>query len=423
MVIPLNLNLNKKKDNVHPPPTTHSTLNECHPSAKPVLGREQAKRSFLAFNQQWNKTKDNLMADRALQKRPNEQGDLKFTYVVEGEDGREISFPAHLIQYTKTEPQISFCENPHYAKGVYQSRKDVFDTLDEDTKRVMYFIINSSSPCDTSHFAGRYRKWYVDRKTFIGRPPDPSEEESACSTRWESDSEDGSYHQDSTYDFLPRPPPDLLNTKVISKVKINKVELPFFEDDDFLESLISSKPGNKEQDISSMKRDIQEEYSAFMSSLENIDEKLENSSQTRSKSSGSSSTGQDWNFENEKSSREYNDDSIKRRRTPSPDWDQQWRSSRYTRSRERNHRQNSPSPPRKIAAPRTPEQNYSRTDDDWTGSGKIEDDDMLTSDAKRISLDERLELELGIKVESECHASSLISPPFADQQEASPHRR
>ena len=436
MLIPLKLNLNKKKESAQQLSDGNSTSNEGKSKPVEILGREQAKKRLLAFAQQWSKTKENLSADKSLQKTSNQHGTLKYTYIVEGEDGREISFPAHLIQYTKTVPPISYCENIHYAKGAFQTRKEVLDEADEDIKKVMYFIMNSTSPtCQNPEFPGRYRKWYVNKKTFVGKYQDG--EQSPCySPHWETDSEEESSHQDLTnlgLDFLPRPPPTLLNTKVISKVKINKVELPFFEDDDFLTSLITPQvkvkvepaiePSNTE------KKDIQEEYSAFMSSLDEKEYvKLENDRRIRPKSS-ESPAALEWEPEDEKMSRESHEEDRGRKRsvpTPEINWDEQWKaSSRYRHPRERSRRSYSPSP-RKEAAPHTPDE-YDRTDDDWVDCkqavnfGEMEP----TSDAKRISLDERLELELGIKVESELPGmTSLMSPQSTDylQFQESPRR-
>lgn len=443
MIIPLNLNLNKKS--VRQLPEGDSNPNENKSPPKPVLGREQAKKRLLAFAQQWNKTKENLNADKALQKKPNQHGTLKYTYVVEGEDGSEISFPAHLIQYTMTEPSISYCENPHYAKGVYQTRKEVLDAVDEDVKRVMYFIMNSSSPYSQNReFPGRYRKWYADKRTFIGKPQEePQEQLVRYSPHWESDSEDEYHHQDlNNYDtdFLPKPAPILPTTKVISKVKINKRELPFFEDDDFLSSLISSqtkegrisessKLNNKELNSEPSKdeiKDIQQEYSAFMSSLGSVNEKPEDHRQDRQMSLKSPVT-QDWNMEDENVSREIQDDEDEKRPAQSPDWDEQWRSSRYRRPNERTR---SPSPfHKREGVPRTPDESDVKTEDDWTvGQHSVHYEDTegnssMAPDAKRISLDERLELELGIKVETEQH--SMLSPQSMDHlsSEPSPHRR
>ncbi|XP_046635555.1 cyclin-dependent kinase 12-like isoform X2 [Daphnia pulicaria] len=472
MVIPLNLNSKKRKENVQQLPNCDSASNEGSSPSKVVLGPEQAKRRLLAFAQQLNKTKENLNTDNNLQKRPNRHGILKYTYVVEGEDCEEISFPAHIIQYTKTEPQISYCENPHYAKGVFQSRKEIFDAADEDTKRIMNSIMNSTTPLyQNREFAGRYRKWYVSKKMFVGKSLEDSENMS-FSTHWETDSEDESSYRDNTdYDmeFLPKPPPSLLNTTVVSKVKINKVELPFFEDDDFLTSLISSQSKVKKEIIlepsKSETKAIQEECSAFMSSLKNINEKLvikqepielpvavsqnigdekevlkeskyvqvrksyspnlslENTNdkiETRNEikfEPSQSPKAVDRNFEDGVMSSEIKDNGIRKRSAPSPDWDEQWRSSRYRPSREST---SGTSPiPRK--EPNTPDENSK--ENDWEGGnecsrlGDIDAIDGLMSDAKRISLDERLELELGIKVESEIPTTtSVLSPQSVTDQ-------
>ena len=474
MIIPLNLNSKKRKETVQQLPNCDSSSiqNEGSSPSKLVLGPEQAKRRLLAFAQLRNKTKENLNTDSCLQKRPNRHGILKYTYVVEGEDGEEISFPAHIIQYTKTEPHISYCENPHYAKGVFQTRKEVFDAADEDTKRIMNFIMNSTTPlCQNREFAGRYRKWYVSKKMFVGKSLEDSENIS-FSTHWETDSEEESSYRDNTdYDmnFLPQPPPNLLNTKVVSKVKINKVELPFFEDDDFLSSLISSQSKVKQEIIlgpsKSETKAIQEEYSAFMSSLENINEKrvikqepielpivltqntedkkevsreskyvqvrksyspslsLENTNEkmeirheVKLESSQSPITVV-RNFEDGVSSRESKDNGIRKRSAPSPDWDEQWRSSRYRPSREGTRGTS----PIQRKEPNTPDENHK--EDDWEDEKQcsrlrdVEAIDGLMSDAKRISLDERLELELGIKVESEVPTtSSVVSPQSVSDQ-------
>ncbi len=430
MVIPLKLNLNKKKESAQQLREGDSTSNESQSPSKTVLGREKAKKRLLAFAQQWGKTKENLNADQSLKKKTNQHGTLKYTYVVEGEDGREISFPIHLIQYTKTEPQISFCGNIHYAKGAFQSRKEVIDGADEDVKKVMYFIMNSSSPtCQNPEFPGRYRKWYVNKKTFVGKYQEDGNESPCYSPHWETDSEEESSHQEHTnfgLDFLPQPPPNLLNTKVVSKVKINKVELPFFEDDDFLTSLITPKLKIKEPNVEAVTKietkDIHEEYSAFISSLEQkADVKLEDDRQVRPKSR-ESYAALDWEPENEKVMRESHEEEDRGRKRPasSPDWDEQWRSSRYRHPREKSRRSHSPSL-RKEAAPHTPDEYEHRAEDEWAESkqavhfGEMEGMDATTSDAKRISLDERLELELGIKVESELPTvTSMTSPQSTD---------
>jgi hypothetical protein len=468
MIIPLNLNSKKKKENVQQLPNCDSASNEQPSPSKLVLGPEQAKKKLLAFAQQLNKTKESLNTDNCLQRRPNRHGILKYTYIVEGEDGEEISFPAHLIQYTKTEPQISYCENPHYAKGVFQSRKEVFDAADEDTKRIMHFIMNSTpSSHQNREFVGRYRKWYVSKKIFVGKSVEDSENQSiSFSTHWETDSEDETSYRDNTdydMDFLPQPPPSQLNTKVISKVKINKVELPFFEDDDFLTSLISPQSKVKKEVVFEPKSEtkaIQEEYSAFMSSLESIDEKrdikqepielpvvpaqkIEDKKEVSSESKyvqvrksyspslnlenmsenieirhevklepSQSPVAFHRNLEDGVVSKESKENGIRKRSAPSPDWDEQWRSSRYRPSRE-GTRNTSPILRKE---PSTPDENHK--DDDWEDGkqcssrlGDVDAIDGITTDGKRISLDERLELELGIKVESEIPTTiSVISP-------------
>jgi hypothetical protein len=306
---------------------------------------------------------------------------------------------------------------------------------------------------------------------FVGKSLEDSENMS-FSTHWETDSEDESSYRDNTdYDmeFLPKPPPSLLNTTVVSKVKINKVELPFFEDDDFLTSLISSQSKVKKEIIlepsKSETKAIQEECSAFMSSLKNINEKLvikqepielpvavsqnigdekevlkeskyvqvrksyspnlslENTNdkiETRNEikfEPSQSPKAVDRNFEDGVMSSEIKDNGIRKRSAPSPDWDEQWRSSRYRPSREST---SGTSPiPRK--EPNTPDENSK--ENDWEGGnecsrlGDIDAIDGLMSDAKRISLDERLELELGIKVESEIPTTtSVLSPQSVTDQ-------
>ena len=233
-------------------------------SANPVLGREQAKKRLLAFAQQINKTKEALQKDKVFKKWQDKYGSLKHTYIVEGFEGDEKSYPLGMVKFTKTEPQISYCENLAYAKGAYKTRKEAVDAADDETKRIMNCIIESSSPVSYNRYVtGKYRQWYVNAKSFIEndqveitalqteseknqlpQPAGPSCFEKRFekySPHWETDSEEED-------DLPPRrppdpvPPPKPVEVKVISKVKINKIELPFFEDEEYLESLLAGKP-------------------------------------------------------------------------------------------------------------------------------------------------------------------------------------
>lgn len=168
--MPLNLNVNKRcaRNVLESMEVTSESqqqpLDNPSPCSKnKVLGPAQAKKRLLAFAQQWPKTKEKMEDDKALEKRPNENGTLKYTYVVEGVDGETVSFPARLIQYTLTEPHISFCPNPRYAQGVYQLRKEVLDSCSQEEKHIMYFIMNSSSPsCQDKGFPGNIvRSFYL----------------------------------------------------------------------------------------------------------------------------------------------------------------------------------------------------------------------------------------------------------------------
>lgn len=433
MVIPLNLNHNKK--NTRQAAENDSSVESSSPSKPQVLGREQAKRRLLAFAQQWSRTKDLMTTDKALYKVPNSNGTLKYTYIVTGEHGQELSFPAHLIQYTKTHPPISYCENPHYARGVYQSRKEVLDMVDEDTKRVMYFIMNSSSPsCHSSEFPGRYRKWYANKKLFVGHIHDGSEElNKSYSPHWESDSDDEfNHYTDPTNPFTPIPVKPL-NLNVISKIKINQVELPFFDDDEFLENLITNvaeKPARQakpKQVVQSPMADklesasTQEEYSAFLSCLGiGKDEVKEEQIQEKEIISNAQA-----DLHDPSSASEDAESRGVKRRAPTPDWDEQWRSTmstgRFKRSNGTRPR-SPPSPSQEKNTLLTP-LSFIKDEQPWNSGNamQVESDksDSRDLESKRISLDERLELELGIKVEPpEPLSVSQTSPLSNDRHPA-----
>lgn len=453
MTIPLNLNSRRKKECFEEDAGSSPT--------KPFMGTEQPKKRLPTFVEQQGKTSENQQHESYFQNPSNHYGNLKYTYIVEREDGEEISFPSHIIQYTKTEPQISYCENPHYVKGVFQSRKAIFDTANEDRKSTMHSIMNSNFALyQNREFSGRYRKWYASKEVFVGKGIEESENQPVSfATQWETDSEEESVCRDSTdynMDFLPQPSPSLLNTKLISKVKINKVELPFFDDDDFLTSLVSSHTKvKKEVTLEPTKPETKEfpkEPSVFMSSLENSSEKRAIDSPEIKQMAGESSVFLNRNLEDEKEAinddkaigvkqsnscsrsletemlqvghevklepsespahfdrhgehkstwKENNDNGNRKRNAPSPDWDQEWRSSRYRPPRE-GVRGTSPTHRRD---PRISHMHIKM--EDWEEArkdgdiGDIETAELMALDAKRISLDERLELELGIKVESE----------------------
>jgi hypothetical protein len=238
-------------------------------------------------------------------------------------------------------------------------------------------------------FVGRYRKWYMDRNTFLGKP---KEAEPEChSPHWDSDSEDGFgvYQQPFELDFMPQlqAVKTTRASRVMTKVKINKVELPFFEDDDFLESLVR-------------KSGIKEESSGRNSYLKDNedDEWARNGSRDRHQPDHPSSS-RDWSFEDDKET-SYNGDRKRNREASTPDWDEQWRSSsRYSSRRSDRHRRRSPRPP----SPPEEEFNEAGPSNGFMESGILDDMELTAEgqDSKRISLDERLELELGIKVEGE----------------------
>jgi len=181
MVIPLQLNLRKKTlpeqtktDEAETAETSGFIATESHSSShheqqsavdsspttnkSTVLGPTQAKKRLLAFAQQWGKTKENLEADKCLEKHTSKHGTLKYTFIVRDEYGKKtISFPARLISYTLTEPAISYSPNPRYASGAYQSKKEVLDSTSPEEKQIMYFIMNSSSPsCQSKEFPGKF---------------------------------------------------------------------------------------------------------------------------------------------------------------------------------------------------------------------------------------------------------------------------
>ncbi|KAI9565657.1 hypothetical protein GHT06_009449 [Daphnia sinensis] len=341
----------------------------------------------------------------------------------------------------------------------------------------MCFIMNSNSTsCQNREFSGRYRKWYVSKDVFVGKVTEDSENPPVSfATQWETDSEEESDfrdHRDYSMDFVPEPPPLLLNTKLISKVKINKVELPFFEDDDLLTSLLSSQTKvKKEVGMEPPKpetKDFQKECSDFVPSLENFFEKrsvfgLETKDnaddstvflsrnhdkkevfdggkevQVNQSSSPNPSLKADKDtlhlgheiklepsqspvqfgrhLENKSTWKEGNGD--RKRGAPSPDWDEEWRSSRYQSSRE-GLRGTSPSQRRD---PRT--SNIHAKMEDWEKIkecnyiGAMETTDLMALDAKRISLDERLELELGIKVDTEV---PVITAPVLSPESTAEH--
>ena len=189
MVIPLQLNLRKKTlpdqtktDETETAETSGFIASESHSSHQEqqsavdsspptnkstVLGPTQAKKRLLAFAQQWGKTKENLEADKCLEKHTSKHGTLKYTFIVRDEYGKKtISFPARLISYTLTEPAISYSPNPRYASGAYQSKKEVLDSTSPEEKQIMYFIMNSSSPsCQTKEFPGNINFVYLNINT------------------------------------------------------------------------------------------------------------------------------------------------------------------------------------------------------------------------------------------------------------------
>ena len=464
MVMPLNLNFlhktvaNPAEDAVS---ESHHSPSESTSPAKKLLGPTQAKKRLQAFAQQWTKTKENMESDKALEKRVNENGTLKYTYLVEREDGKKISFPAHLIRYTTAEPPISFCCNPHFAVGAFESRKEVLDRSSQEEKQVMYFIMNSSSPscgdkefpgklpfilillfyaCNSdnefiitiSFYSGRYRKWYANRRSFVGKPEDQDESSERYSPHWESDSEE---------EELERPPSagwNLLESassssrlltnpiKLVSKVKINKVELPFFDDEDFVESLLNAQKSEPKTDQSSNDKLVSDG----------------DPSQGNQISTSISTGALDWSFEDE----DRDQRPTEKRRRSTPDWDEEWRSSsRYQNRRtkrdsdetkSKRSRRRSPQRDGKKArrsssrqSPRNKDEaDVSMASEEWAADSNLALEEDLdggvdeASDSKRLSLDQRLELELGIKIESETLQASLSA---VDQRslETSPVKR
>ena len=414
--MPLTLNLNKNSaSNQNNADKFESQSSDSQSPSKTVLGRDQAKKRLQAFAQQWNKPKGNFNHDKSVQVRPTPEGNLKYTYIVEREDGSEANFPIKIIKYTVTQPPLSYCQNPHYSEGAFKSRKEALSEIDDDGKRIMCTIMNSNTPTcpqPDSGFMGRYRKWYMDTNAFLGKPK--GEEPECHSPHWDSDSEEGFsvYQQPFELDFMPR----LQSVKatrasrVITKVKINKVELPFFEDDDFLDSLIR-------------KSEIKEEPSARSSYQKEgeDDEWARNGLRDRNQPDHPSSSSRDWSFEDEKET-SYNGERKRNREASTPDWDEQWRSSsRYSSRRSDRHRRRSPRPP----SPPEEEFNEAGPSNEFLESSILDDLEMTADgqDSKRISLDERLELELGIKVENE--TSERPSPLLNDQHsgEVSPVKR
>lgn len=403
-VIPLNLNYSKKNTLQT---VENSTANESSsPTKTQVLGREQAKKRLLAFAHQWNRTKDLLNDDKALYKVPNSNGTLKYTYIVQGEHGEELSFPAHLIQYTKTHPPISYCENPHYAQGVYHNRREVLDMVDEDTKKVMYFIMNSGSPsCQNQEFLGRYRKWYTNKKSFIGKHKDDAEEgKETYSPHWESDSDDELKNfPDPTNPFIPiSVEPSVV--KIVSKIKINQVELPFFDDDEFLEGLVKSateKPAKLKQlqeycSHNTEDANLQQECSNFQSSPGKSKETKEKELAGKVSSGFLAELLEPSCVPDDAESRGV------KRRAPTPDWDEQWRStmakSRFKPSN--GTRPRSPPSPSLENTSIFTSLTYVKDEPSWKPEKHSEEgSDSRDFESKRISLDERLELELGIKTE------------------------
>jgi len=128
-----------------------------------VLGPELAKKRLLAFAQQWNKTKD-IVPTKDIPSPPkvhpsshsSRNGDLKYTFIAEGVDRNEKSYPLHIVKYTRTKPSLSYCVNPHHATGLFKTRKQMWDTSDEATKIAMSFITSG-------------RRTHVDPPPFLGR--------------------------------------------------------------------------------------------------------------------------------------------------------------------------------------------------------------------------------------------------------------
>lgn len=308
-------------------------------------------------------------------------------------------------------------------------------------------------------FPGRYRKWYVSRRSFIGLPEE--DEEGRYSPHWESESEnelDPYPPLPSKEPPTPRPLKSDQSLHVISKVKINQVELPFFEDDDFLETLmvkaglkIETDPVSKQVQSTSEPSFAKE--GASLSTPSTCDDGWEPECKDPEGSMGRRNTP-DWETERRPlssscresrstSRREGGERDSKRRRQRSPSPHSPLSCLQRDSSDLRKHGYERPVlwkgerdslSPRK--EPRTPpydeERGYGspRKEDGGLQSSVNMDDSFLlsrehlslnlflddgstesdrdvseSSNSKRLSLDQRLELELGIKIENESQQS------------------
>lgn len=446
----------RKSTNIfHSPP---SSLSKKSPQ---VLGPEQAKKRLLAFAQQWNKTKEvsnkDIPTDSPPQISHSRMNDLKHTFIAEGVEGIEKCYPAHLVKFTRTLPSVSYSENIRHAKGQFKSRREVWEASDEETKSSMSIIMNSHLRNDGRQyqipFLGRSRKWYPDRLNFIGKlssfprdsttesrsPPHSDQKLERYSPHWETDSEEELTHGSQSkplLDFIPSPPKPV-NLKIVSKVKINKIELPFFEDDDYFENLLSSKPAVNEEKVEMIplllknrtkpqtdsfltetvkieSNPICEEQQPLVSSRvlqqddQEMDEELIPNPSKRFASSP------DADEEEEREAQEEQEREVK---------ESEIQNERYHDRRKERHRSKSNSCDEDKSFDTEDPPLYDDIEMDnvdygteacasselgWIEDFERHDTDVTVPDTKRISLDERLELELGIKADVILPAPSPI---------------
>jgi len=426
-----------------------STQNSLSKKTAQVLGPEQAKKRLLAFAQQWNKTKEvsnkDIPSNSPPQKQTCKREDLKHTFIAEGVEGIEKSYPAHLIKFTRTQPSVSYCENIRYAKGQFKSRKEIWEASDEETKSTMSLIMNSHLQNDGGQyelpFLGRSRKWYPDKITFIGKSSfseksatkthsqcHPDQKLERYSPHWETDSEeelDKDVQSNPLLDFIPSPPKPV-NMKIISKVKINKIELPFFEDDDYFENLLSSKPTVKEEKIEMIPLLLKNRTKPLMepSSPETIKSELNPIHEDQQQLKSSKALQEDHlEMEEEPISnpmkQSVSSPDIEKVEDEKENQEQEMKESelhneRYHDRRKERQRSKSNSCDEDKSFDTEDPPLYDDIEMDnvdygtetcagseigWIEDFERHDIDVAVPDTKRISLDERLELELGIKAD------------------------
>lgn len=58
----------------------------------------------------------------------------------------DLEFPEYLVKYTKSKPQLSYCENPRFATYHFMNRKEMLATVPEDIEEIIFKFLNSIQP-------------------------------------------------------------------------------------------------------------------------------------------------------------------------------------------------------------------------------------------------------------------------------------